>query len=265
MLAHEPLAPPRLLVGYVTLAGALRTMHRTPSQTMFAYIADRPDEDIDLGVAALLIGEWEHDNLDVARYIGIMDELAVRAGRRMDAGDPLEAIRAINQILFDEQGFRGNQADYYDPRNSFLSAVIDRRTGIPISLSVLYIEVARRMDVAIRGVGFPGHFLVRHDTADGPLIIDPFRLGIRLHREALEEVLHTVAGDKAELTPALLEPVSKHQILLRILNNLALIYRRRGDSRRSLEVLERINILQPKDSRLARELEQLRRRPHDIN
>lgn len=242
-------------------------MARTASQMLFAHVADRPEDKLDLDVAALLVGEWDYERLDLDHYRKMLDYMASAATRRIDDTQPFGAIRAINRTLFDVQGFRGNRYHYYDPKNSFLCDVLDRRTGIPITLSVLYIEVARRMGVTVEGVGFPGHFLVRHDVDDdSTLIIDPFRRGAVRSAESLRDLLQSAVGRDAELTPTLLEPSSKRQILTRMLNNLVSIYSRSGDVMRSIEALERIHILEPHNEELEDRLEQLRAaRERDVN
>ncbi len=241
-------------------------MVRTPSQTLFAHIVDRPNDQMELDVASLLVGEWEYNQLDIDHYLRMLDYMATAASRRIDEKRPFGAIRAINRTLFEIQGFRGNRNHYYDPRNSFLCEVLNRRTGIPITLSVIYIEVARRMGVSIQGIGFPGHFLVRYNVdEESALIIDPFRSGAVRSVESLQELLHSVAGTSAELTPALLAPASKRDILIRMLTNLAGIYRRCGDAVRSIEVLERILILQPENHQIEEKLELLRSPHGEVN
>jgi regulator of sirC expression with transglutaminase-like and TPR domain len=187
--------------------------------------------DPDLASAALLIARVEYPELDAARYLALLDFLGAEAHRRVAAAVPLAdtpedvdpalyaKIAALNEFLFDEMGFVGNEADYEDPRNSFLNEVLDRRTGIPISLSVVYMEVARRADVEVEGINFPGHFLLRcrapHAPADGrDLIIDPFHGGALLSRETLTRQ----AGGET------LPRASKPQILFRMLTNLKRLY-----------------------------------------
>jgi regulator of sirC expression with transglutaminase-like and TPR domain len=167
--------------------------------------------------------------------------------------------------LFGELAFRGNTDDYYDPRNSFLSEVLARKVGIPISLSVLYLEVARRLGIPAAGVAFPGHFLVRVDRAREPLILDPFGGGATLDRAGLEALLMRASGPDARLDDVSFAPASKRAILIRMLNNLAGIYGSTGDTLRSLEVLERIAVLDPSDVRIAASLERLRRLVASLN
>jgi regulator of sirC expression with transglutaminase-like and TPR domain len=164
---------------------------------VFAHAVARPDAEIDLAAAALLIAEREYPGLNVAAYLGRLDELAARCRRR--GGD----VAAVRALLFDELGFRGNTADYYDARNSFLSDVMDRRIGIPITLSVVFLEVGWRLGLDVQGIGYPGHFLVRAGTR----ILDCFRGGVEI--------------DPAALSPPALPIAGKRAILTRILRNLA--------------------------------------------
>jgi regulator of sirC expression with transglutaminase-like and TPR domain len=244
-----------------------------PGQRLFANVVGRPDAEIELDVAALILGDWEYDHIDVAHYVGVLDELAAAVMIGIDTdesslpGDHGEiALRALNHTLFDEHGFRGNQDDYYDPRNSFLHEVIDRRVGIPITLSVLYMEVARRVGLTVHGIGFPGHFLVRWDGADGTVVVvDAFRGGLRLDTDDLEAMLQRSAGPSAKLEPAMLVPSSKRQILTRMLTNLAGIYGRSGDVVRSIAILERLHVLDPENERLQRELDRLQKKQLTLN
>ncbi len=163
------------------------------ARRQFADLMARPDEEVDLAQAALLIACEEYPDLDVARYLRWVDALAHEVAARLD-GDPgpLEAVRALNGLLFDEEGFRGNLDDYYDPRNSFLNDVLDRRTGIPITLSTLYIEVGRRAGLAVDGIGLPGHFVVRV----GGTLVDPFHGGALLTEEDCQKRLDRIYGGK---------------------------------------------------------------------
>jgi regulator of sirC expression with transglutaminase-like and TPR domain len=233
---------------------------QTAGLTLFAHVADRSDEDIELDVAALLIAEWEYEGLDVSRYTALLDEFRVQRSWRERQEPSFAEIRALNRVLFQELGFRGNDDDYYDPRNSFLHEVIERRVGIPITLSVLYMEVARRAGVHVDGVSFPGHFLVRYDRDDSSVIIDPFRMGVTLDADELEALLKRARGPEVELTAESLAPATKREILLRMLTNLAHIYRDRGDSPRMLQILERMYVLDPENAGLERELQRLRQR-----
>ena len=233
----------------------------SPEVERFSAVVQSDEAEIELDVAALLIGAWEHEEFDVEPHRRALDALAARSARAVQAAEsPDDAGRVLARTLFAELGFRGNTDDYYDPRNSFLAEVLDRKVGIPITLSVLYLEVARRLGVTAAGVGFPGHFLVRVDGGRDPLILDPFGGGAALDRPALEALLARASGPDARLDDVSLAPTPKRAILLRMLNNLAGIYDRDGDSFRSLEVLERMAVLDPSDARIAASIERFRRR-----
>jgi regulator of sirC expression with transglutaminase-like and TPR domain len=156
-----------------------------------------------------------------------------------------QAIAALNGVLFREHGFRGNREDYFDPKNSFLNEVLDRKTGIPISLSVLYMEVAQRIGLSLQGIGFPGHFLVKYLGDNEEVVIDPFNQGEIRSRESLESMVYRLYEGKIRFDPSFLEPVTKTQILKRMLNNLRMIYSRGNDFLQLLSVTERLVVLDP--------------------
>jgi regulator of sirC expression with transglutaminase-like and TPR domain len=225
-----------------------------------------------LDQVALLIGAWDAPDLDVAHYRGRLDDIAgvvetaiERAADRH--GHVPIAVRAqlVSDVLFARMGFRGNAEDYYDPKNSFLYQVLERRVGIPITLSVLFLEIARRVGVLAQGVNFPGHFLVRIAEEDSWRFLDPFAAGRLLSTADLEALLRQSAGPAAALEPSLLSAASKRQIVSRMLVNLAGIYGKQGDLPRSLCVLERLAILDPENARLNRELSALRDRVETLN
>jgi regulator of sirC expression with transglutaminase-like and TPR domain len=170
---------------------------------------------------------------------------------------PMEEARLERAVryVYEDYGFSGNNDDYYDPRNSFLSDVIDRRTGIPITLAVVLIEVCRRAGVEVRGVSFPGHFLVRSDTPRGTILVDPFA-GRPLTREELRALYARATSEDRDPPPRILEPASKLQILARILNNLKNIYENRHDDERLRGVLERLHVVEPTDA-LRQRIEEL--------
>jgi regulator of sirC expression with transglutaminase-like and TPR domain len=216
---------------------------------------------------ALLVGDWDHPDLDVAHYHRQLDEIAgvVRQATDRETSSMVDRARVVSDVLFARMRFRGNVEDYYDPRNSFLGQVLDRRLGIPITLSVLFIEVARRVGVLVQGVNFPGHFLVRVADDDAWRFLDPFGAGRLLDNRDLESLLRQASGPTAALEPALLAAASKRQIVSRLLVNLAGIYGRQDDLPRSLQVLERLAILDPDNPRLVRELSLLRDRVDSLN
>ncbi len=228
------------------------------SLTLFAHVCGRPEEELDLAEAALLIAEPEYPGLDVAGCIDALDALG-RGARAAVARAPAqageEAISPVVRFLYGDAGFHGNDEDYYDPRNSFLNEVIARRTGIPITLAVVLLEVCRRAGVEARGVSFPGHFLVRADSARGAVLVDPFA-GRPLTREALRALHGRATGQGGDPPPRLFEPATKKQILARILHNLLRIHEGRGDAARVRDVLERVQVLAPSEA-LRQRIEEL--------
>jgi regulator of sirC expression with transglutaminase-like and TPR domain len=220
----------------------------------FAELLARDEAEIDLARACLLIAADAYPGLDVEGYLGEIERLAARLrGRLPPGGGAEERVLALNQFLFDDLGYSGNAGNYYDPRNSFLNEVIDRRTGIPLTLSVLYLEIGRRIGLEFEGVSFPGHFLVRLRLRGAMLVLDPFSGGETLSETDLRERLQRVIPEGATggvpvdtlpLDP-FLEPAGKRQILARLLRNLKGIYRDADKPQRLLEVLNRMLVVSP--------------------
>ncbi len=186
----------------------------------------------DLAPAALAIARIEYPSLDAGPYLARLDRMGEEASARIrfvSEPPPQESVRAFNEYLYDEQGFAGNRDRYDDPRNSFLNEVMDRRTGIPISLAVIYLEVARRAGLSVDGVNFPGHFLLRagndarSDAAD-MVIIDPFHGGAQLSEYDCRQLLRQHIGDEAAFDATLLAPANRHDIVVRMLVNLKRLY-----------------------------------------
>lgn len=196
-------------------------------------------ESVPLDVAAFQIATIEHPAVLAGPYLELLDSHAAELGERIGGhtgGD--EFVDLLNRYLVDELGFRGNEHDYYNPANSCLDSVLTERVGIPITLSVLYMEIARRLDRPIYGIGLPGHFLVQYNDGEYSTFIDPFHGGrLLLERECLvlanEVIGRGVSGDRS-----LVEPVSNRHIAIRMLNNLRAVYFRRQDPGKSMAVLE---------------------------
>jgi regulator of sirC expression with transglutaminase-like and TPR domain len=215
--------------------------------SLFSHLVARPESDLDLARAALLIALPEYPTLDVAKYIEELDRIGATAALRIAESQELPPIGIVIRYLYEELGFHGNTTDYYDPKNSFLNEVLDRRTGIPISLALVLTEVCRRVEIDARGVSFPGHFLVRvTDESGDVMFIDPFD-GRLLDDRHLAELHERAIGKEAPIDPRVLEPATKGHVLLRILNNLRAIYERGGDQDRLLGVLARMQVLSPDD------------------
>ena len=226
----------------------------TPAPDRFAELMAREEPAIDLARACLLIAQDAYPGLDVEGYLGEIERLAARLrGRLAEADDAEERIAALGEFLFADLGYTGNADNYYDPRNSYLNEVLDRRTGIPLTLSVLYMEIGRRIGLPLEGVSFPGHFLVRVQLRGSLLVLDPFSGGVPLSETDLRARLRRVIPAGAtgpvplEELPLeqFLEPAGKRQILARLLRNLKGIYREADKPERLLEVLNRMRVVAP--------------------
>jgi regulator of sirC expression with transglutaminase-like and TPR domain len=235
----------------------------------FALAVRREERDIDLAQVCLMIAQDPYPTLDVGRYMDEIERMALRLRADMpESMDLEERIVALNEFLYGELGYRGNTRDYYDPRNSYLNDVLDRRTGIPITLSVLYMELGRRVGLAVDGVSFPGHFLVRVQLRGGVIVLDPFaggapqseaELRARLKRVIPEGVADDVPVAELPLDQ-FLEPASKRQILMRLLRNLKAIYRDTDKPQRQLEVLNRMLAVTPEAAAELRDRGQVHQR-----
>jgi len=220
----------------------------------FRALMAQTDARIELARACLMIARDAYPALDVAHYLGEIERFGLQLRAQLAAGGGAEEkLIALNDFVFGELGFAGNVDAYYDPRNSYLNEVIDRRTGIPISLSVLYIEIGRRIGLPLEGVSFPGHFLVRLRLRGGMLVLDPFAGGAPQSEDDLRERLARVVPQAAtggipiEALPLeqFLEPASHRQILARLLRNLKTIYRDADEPAQLLAVLNRILVVTP--------------------
>jgi regulator of sirC expression with transglutaminase-like and TPR domain len=206
----------------------------------------RPDREVDLAEAALLVAAEEYEGLDVRSYLVRLDEMGVALRGRLDEEPrPERAIMALNRYLFQEEGFRGNTEQYYDARNSYLNDVLDRKTGIPITLSTVYMEVARRAGLEVEGVGLPGHFVVRVQMPSRSLLVDPFHGGSLLTEQDCQERLDRIFDGKVKLEPKMLQPCRRKEMLERILRNLKAIYLRDEDKDRALRVVDLLVRIQP--------------------
>lgn len=212
-------------------------------------IAAMPDPQINLAEAALVIAAGEYQKLDISGYLGRIEEFAAQFTRRLRQDiPPTEIIIALNHFLFDELGFTGNSEEFYDPRNSFLNDVIDRKLGIPITLSILYIEIGRRAGLKLRGVSFPGSFLVKCPVRDGALILDPYARGASLSIEDLRQrlrILHHGVELAPETVKSMIAAASNKEILARMLRNLKGIYTNRDDMLKALAAVDRIIAVEP--------------------
>ena len=204
---------------------------------------------IDLAEAALLCAQDTYPDLDIRSQLESLEALAAKLRDRLPADFSVtHRLVALNNYLFRELGFSGNMDEYYDPRNSFLNDVLARKTGIPITLSIVYLEVGQRLGLKLRGVSFPGHFLVKVRVTGGELVLDPYAGGRSLSEEELRERLAQFTDkDTAKELPLedFLEPASPRQILARLLRNLKAIYLDARQFDKALGVMNRLVILLP--------------------
>ncbi len=206
----------------------------------------QPDEQIDLERAALYLAQEEYPEMEVEEYLNALDTMAADLKERSpNESYPLKIIQTINRYLYDDLGFVGNTAAYYDPRNSFLNEVIDRRTGIPITLSLVYLAIARRVGLPMVGINMPGHFLIRPVIAEAEICVDPFHQGEILFPQDCQERLAQLYGHPVDLKPAFLEAVSVRQYLARMLTNLKVVYSNRGELEKTLAAIDRLLLLFP--------------------
>ncbi|HEX8141487.1 MAG TPA: tetratricopeptide repeat protein [Pyrinomonadaceae bacterium] len=214
----------------------------------FTEEAAKPDDSIRLEYAALLVAaeDLATKDVDVVEYLSRLEGWARKARASLSQSRAETPVEAFNRFMFDELGLKGNQLDYYDPRNSYLNEVIERRTGIPITLSIVYMETARRIGLHAEGVGLPGHFIVRVWETDSlqPTLVDPFH-GKTLDTDDCQERLDEVYGGQLALTEAHLRGATTREILVRLLTNLKAIYARASLYRPALAAVERILILKP--------------------
>lgn len=201
---------------------------------------------VPLDETALAIALEEYPSLDVDEYLVRLDRLGHRVHRLApDAPRAASTLAAIRRVLHDEEGLRGNEQEYYDPRNSFLNEVLDRKLGIPISLSVIWIEVARRTGLELQGVGFPGHFLAKYASPGGQeVFVDAFNGGEMLSADECVARYRARTGGR-DLDRRYLAGVKPRQIIARMLQNLKRVYVERRDDVRTYAVLDRILLLSP--------------------
>jgi len=217
----------------------------------FQRLAAQPDERIDLVEGALLIAQSANASLDIEHYASRVEAMGEQLRERTHGDDSTVArIGALNRFLFEEQGFGPNAEDYYDPRNSYLNEVLERRIGIPITLSILYMAIGRRAGLPLEGVPFPGHFLVKCPLEQGLVVLDPYAGGVSLTVKELQERLRDVRGGEVSRSKvvSMLGAATSRQILARMLRNLKSIYLDRQDYLRALPLMHWLLMLTPDDA-----------------
>jgi len=207
-----------------------------------------PDSAVPLAEAALILACEEYPQLEISPYLDILDNMASIAQQKLRPADsPVETVKKINLVLFETFGFRGATEDYYDPRNSFFNDVLDRRVGIPIALSAVYMEVSRRLNFPIVGVGMPGHFIVKYWDRREEFFLDPFNRGEILTRDDCRDRLYERYGDSVEFDERLLGRVTNRQILWRMLNNLKEIYLKAHAFDKGLAIVDMMLMVDPEE------------------
>ena len=206
-------------------------------------------EPLDIVEVSLAVAAEEYTDLDVEREAGRVRLIAAEGSRRaFELANPFARLDALRGYLFEELGFRGDHDDYNDPRNCYINEVLDRRMGIPITLSILFMEVAAAAGFEARGIGLPGHFIVgvRYDGRD--LLVDPYHGGVIVSEEDCRDLVKRTTGRPSLFKRHLLEGTSTRQMVARLLLNLKHVYLEKQDYGRALSVVERILLLSPRDS-----------------
>lgn len=212
----------------------------------FVAEVSRPEEDINLARAALMVAREEYPQLSEERYLGRLDLLAEEVRDRLDDETaPLLVLQGVLSCMYDRNGFRGNREAYYDPRNSFLNDVLDRGLGIPLTLGIVVLEVGWRLGLPLEGVNFPGHFLVRFKGDAIDFIIDPYDGGSVRFEDEAQELLDRVYGGMVRVKDSFLKTATKREMLVRLLMNMKSLYLNVRDHPRALAAVERILLIRP--------------------
>jgi regulator of sirC expression with transglutaminase-like and TPR domain len=225
-----------------------------PELPSFETLARMPDDELDVTLGAALVARDTYDDLDVRALIAELASLGAPLASTSSSDDVRARVVAVSD-RFKSLGFRGNTDDYYDPKNSLLPDVLARKTGIPITLSIVWCAMARAAGFDARGIAFPGHFLVRVEGSDeaSPIVVDPFDGGRILDDSAATSLLRRALGDRAQLHPSLFAPASARATLVRLLTNLESTWAKRGEHARAFIAVDRIITLVPDSARMLRE------------
>jgi regulator of sirC expression with transglutaminase-like and TPR domain len=221
-------------------------MNFSSARQYFDQEIQQSDECINLAKAALYIAQEEYPHLDPEEYLNALDTMAQELAERLPSERyPLKIIQCINKYLYEDLGFKGNKKNYYDPCNSFLNDVIEKRLGIPISLALVYLEIAQRIDFPMEGIGMPGHFLIRPHVTEMEIFVDAFENGEVMFITDCQERLTQIYQQPVTLQPEFLAPVTNKQFLMRMLTNLKYIYLSQQELEKALAAVERILLLFP--------------------
>lgn len=213
----------------------------SPHRRAFETLLSQPDESINLAEAALMIARLEYPELNINTYLQKIHMMAQEIKNRLpESASVGEILKQLNHVLFIEKGYIGNTNEYYDPRNSFLNDVFERKLGNPISLSILYIELGQLLGLALKGISFPGHFLVKLEISDGAIVLDPYFGGISLDEDDIEDRLHEYYGSKLNksLANGVLTGSSNKEIALRVMRNLRNLYMQENEWHKALQLAD---------------------------
>jgi regulator of sirC expression with transglutaminase-like and TPR domain len=229
----------------------------------FVRLLSRPNADFDLVHAALLVAAESHPDLDVQSELRRIDTWAEELRQHVDPSfNNLQKLARLRNFAFEQLGFRGDANDYYSPSNSLLHEVMSRRRGIPLTLSILFLELGWRIGMPVEGVGFPGHFLVRLSGEEEDVILDPYRRGMIVHEEDQRRMLREFSGGRLEYDHGMVASVTKRDMIVRLLRNLKAAYLREADDANALLAVERLLVLFPDDPEEIRDRGLLRYRLH---
>lgn len=221
----------------------------------FAREVARPDAELDLARLALVVAREEYPQLPPEPYLARLDQIAEEVRDRLsDETAPPVVLEELLRVVFEKHGYQGNREAYYDPRNSFLNDVLDRRKGIPLTLGIVLLEVGWRLGLPLEGVNFPHHFLVRYSGDVVQMLIDPFESGRVRFQDEAQAFLDRVYGGMVRVRSSYLESASKRDMLVRLLTNLKSLYSNVGDNERAVAAVERILLLRPDRHHEHREL-----------
>jgi regulator of sirC expression with transglutaminase-like and TPR domain len=214
----------------------------------FARLVKRPEAKFDLARAALLIAAEANPNVDVDGEIHTLESWASQLRAQLDPSwNNLQKLARLRNFVYEELRFRGDHRDYYSPSNSLLNEVMGRRLGVPLTLSIIFMELGWRVGMPLEGVGFPGHFLVRLAGEPLDLLLDPYERGTSVHEEDCRRMLHDLSDGKLELSDGHLASISKREMIVRLLMNLKGAYLRADDDVNALAAVDRLLLLKPDD------------------
>lgn len=208
----------------------------------------RPDAQIDLARAALLVAAENDPTLDVDTEMARLEQWAGELGRRIDPSwNNLQRLARLRTFMYEDLGFKGDVRGYYSPANSLLHSVMSRRLGIPLTLSIVFMEIGWRIGVPFEGVGFPGHFLVRLTGEPGDLLLDPYDHGASVHEEDCRRMIELTTGGTVPYDPSMIRSLGKRDMIARLLFNLKVSCLKANDDPGALSAVERLLLLHPDD------------------